>query len=64
MEAFCEAHYDAPRASVIREALRYFIETRLTAEPEMRKRYEAAVAQRRTGIRDRLRVLDLQAKER
>ncbi|MGH6897348.1 MAG: hypothetical protein ACREJ5_12520 [Geminicoccaceae bacterium] len=62
LEAFCEAHYDAPQVSIVREALKTFIETQLEAEPVMRKRYEAAMAQRRTGIRDKLRVVDLNAK--
>ena len=61
LEAFCEAHYDAPQVSVVRTALKAFIETRLAAEPEMRKRYEAAVAQGRTEVRDTLKVLNLRA---
>lgn len=61
LEAFCEAHYDAPQVSILRAALKSFIETRLEAEPEMRKRYEAAMAQKRTGVREKLRVLDLHA---
>jgi hypothetical protein len=39
---FCEAHYGAPEREVIRSALRAFIDSRLEAEPEMRKRYDAA----------------------
>jgi hypothetical protein len=61
LEAFCKAHYDAPQVSVVREALKRFIETRLAAEPEMRRRYDAAVAQRRTEVRDTLKVLNLRA---
>ena len=38
-EAFCAAHYRAEKAEVIRRALRFFIDTRLAAEPEMRARF-------------------------
>jgi len=39
LEAFCAAHYRAEKAEVIRRALRYFIDSRLEAEPEMRRRF-------------------------
>lgn len=39
---FCEAHYGAPEVHIIREAVEFFVEDRLAAEPEMRKRYERA----------------------
>jgi hypothetical protein len=39
LEAFCAAHYRAEKAEVIRRALRFFINTRLAAEPEMRARF-------------------------
>jgi hypothetical protein len=38
---FCTAHYGSPEREVIRAALRFFIDTALDAEPEMRKRYDA-----------------------
>jgi predicted SpoU family rRNA methylase len=39
---FCVAHYKAPQTEIIRAALRVFIDRQLTAEPEMRKRYDDA----------------------
>ena len=49
---FCAAHYEAPWTSVIRYALDAFIDERLAAEPEVRKRYEAARAKRLSGADD------------
>jgi hypothetical protein len=45
---FCAAHYGAPEREIIRAALRAFIDSELAAEPELRKRYEAA-KKARTG---------------
>jgi hypothetical protein len=42
LDAFCEAHYDAPATRVICEALTRFIDERLEAEPQMRVRYDEA----------------------
>lgn len=39
---FCKAHYNAPERDIIRAALDFFIQNRLSAEPEMRERYEVA----------------------
>ena len=39
---FCEAHRGAPEHRVIADALRAFIEDRLAAEPELKKRFEEA----------------------
>jgi hypothetical protein len=39
LEAFCAAHYRAEKAEVIRRALRFFIDSRLASEPEMRMRF-------------------------
>lgn len=39
LEAFCAAHYRSEKAEVIRRALRFFIDTRLAAEPEMSARF-------------------------
>ena len=48
---FCEAHYGAPQNRIVREAVREFIRAGLDAEPELRKRFDEARAQRlaRTG---------------
>jgi hypothetical protein len=43
---FCAAHYNAPERDIIRAALDFFIQNRLAAEPEMRKRYEDARGKR------------------
>lgn len=40
LDAFCAAHYNAEKAEVMRRALRFFIDYRLAAEPEMRARFE------------------------
>jgi hypothetical protein len=39
---FCAAHYGAAEREIIRAALRAFIDSKLDAEPEVRKRYDAA----------------------
>jgi hypothetical protein len=39
---FCVAHYGAPQTNIIRLALEAFIEQRLKAEPQVRKRFEDA----------------------
>jgi hypothetical protein len=39
LDAFCEAHYGAPAARILREALRRFIDDQVKAEPELRARY-------------------------
>jgi hypothetical protein len=49
LQDFCEAHYKSPQTEIIRAALRAFIENALDREPEMRKRYEAARAERLRG---------------
>jgi hypothetical protein len=46
---FCTAHYGAPEREIIRAALRAFIDAKLDAEPEMRKRYNAAKKERLGG---------------
>ena len=38
--AFCEAHYGASKARIVREALRLFIDTQLAEEPQTRKRFD------------------------
>jgi hypothetical protein len=51
LEAFCAAHYRAEKAEVIRRALRFFIDAKLAAEPEMRARFleERALMEKRPG---------------
>lgn len=39
---FCEAHRGAPEQRIIADALRAFIDDRLDAEPELKKRFDAA----------------------
>ena len=48
---FCAAHYNAPERDIIRAALDFFIQNRLEAEPEVRKRFEEA-RRRRQGVPD------------
>jgi len=43
---FCVAHYRASEIEIVRVALRAFIDARLSAEPEMKKRFEEARAYR------------------
>jgi len=46
LQDFCEAHYGAPEVRIIREAVRSFVDQSLCAEPELKKRFEAARRQR------------------
>jgi hypothetical protein len=39
---FCEANRGAPEVRVIREAVQFFIEHELNAEPRLRERFDAA----------------------
>ncbi len=39
---FCEAHRGAPAIRIIRDALREFIDNKLAAETELRRRYDQA----------------------
>ena len=41
LRAFGKAHYDAPLSRIVSDAVRVFIDARLTAEPAMRERFEA-----------------------
>lgn len=56
---FCEAHYGAPEVRVIREALRLFIDGRLAAEPELRKRFEEARRKRLGALAEQENVVVL-----
>lgn len=54
---FCEASRGAPRARIVREALDEFITEQLAAEPQLRKRYDAARAKRLGLLGEKVRVL-------
>ena len=54
---FCEAHRGAPGNRIIQDALRDFIDARLKAEPELRKRFEEARAKRMVGAGENVTVL-------
>ena len=43
---FCEAHRCSPVNRIINDALRAFIDDRLKAEPELRKRFDEARVKR------------------
>jgi hypothetical protein len=44
---FCAANWDSSATSVIRDAVREFIDARLAAEPEMLRRFEEARKRRK-----------------
>jgi hypothetical protein len=46
---FCEAHRGAPGNRIIQDALRAFIDERLKAEPELKKRFDEA-RRKRLGL--------------
>ena len=48
---FCEAHRGAPEHRIIADALRAFIDERLAAEPELKKRFDEA-RRKRLGLID------------
>ena len=48
---FCAAHYNAPERDMIRAALDFFIQNRLEAEPEVKKRFDEA-RKKRLGLSD------------
>ena len=60
LEAFCAAHYKAAKGEVIRRALRFFIDSRLEAEPEMRARF---VEERVLLTKKRVSVVPFRAQE-
>jgi len=61
LEAFCAAHYKAEKAEIIREALRFFIDTRLAEEPIMKARFleERAMLIKRPGTVVPLKAYEL-----
>jgi hypothetical protein len=48
---FCAAHYNAPERDIVRAALDFFVQNRLNAEPEVRKRFDEA-KRKRLGLAD------------
>ena len=56
LKDFCAANYAAPKARVIADALRSFIRAKLDAEPELRRRFDAA---RRKRIGDKAQVIPI-----
>ena len=46
LQDFCEAHYGAPEVRILREAVKFFVNESLDAEPILKKRFEAARQQR------------------
>jgi hypothetical protein len=54
---FRGANYNASEMDVIREALREHIDRRLDAEPELRKRFDAARRKRLGMNGDKIRLL-------
>jgi hypothetical protein len=51
LEFFCRAHFDAPRASVIRQAIAAFIRIHLEESPGLREKFKELHAELRTEIR-------------
>ena len=54
---FREAYFGAPEIRIIKEALEVFIDDRLGAEPEVKKRYDEARKRRMGAGRENIRVL-------
>jgi len=54
---FCEANYGAPQTRVIKEAVDQFISERLKKEPELKKRYEIARAERLGQSTEKVRLV-------
>jgi len=59
---FCEAHRGAPGNRIIQDALRAFIDDRLKAEPDLKKRFDEARRKRLGSIEgDNVTVLPTQS---
>jgi hypothetical protein len=54
---FCEAHRGAPEIRIIRDALRTFIDERLDAEPELKKRFHEARRRRLGAAGENIAIL-------
>jgi hypothetical protein len=61
LDAFCEAHYGAPRVNIVKEALTEFIGLQLQAEPELKRRFAEARA-RLSRHGSAIQLLDAQEK--
>ena len=62
LAAFSEAHYGAPHARIIREAIRRFIDVQVKAEPLMRQRFNEARALLGKKASDTIRLLNSSTK--
>lgn len=56
LKDFCSANYGCPQIEVIRAAIDELIDRRLDAEPEMRRRFDAA-RKRRVGGGENVTVM-------
>lgn len=54
---FCAANYHAPEREIIREAIKAHIDARLSAEPELRRRFEKARKERIGARSDIVRIV-------
>ena len=58
LEALSEAHYGAPKAGLIREAIKRFIEAELTADHVLRQRFADAKARVAKPTAETIRLVD------
>jgi hypothetical protein len=57
IQDFREGYFGAPEYRIVAEALEHFMRDRLEAEPEVRRRYEAAREARLAAKEPRLRIV-------
>jgi hypothetical protein len=57
VQDFREGYFGAPEYRILAEALEHFMHDRLEAEPDVRKRYEAARQTRLAASERRLRIV-------
>lgn len=57
IQDFREGYFGAPEYRIVAEALEHFMRDRLEAEPEVRRRYEAARTARLAAKEPRLRIV-------
>ena len=57
VQDFREGYFGAPEYRILAEALEHFMHDRLEAEPEVRRRYEAARQTRLAASERRLRIV-------
>jgi hypothetical protein len=53
---FCEANRGSPEVRIIREAVKFFIEHELNAEPRLKARYDEARARRLAAAAAPMRI--------